>query len=65
MSTGTQTDAIAGRLGEHWDAWLAGGALCSEMEASALYVFGVHTWGRAGGVRLVHGHADQRPMNKR
>ena len=30
---------VAARLQERWHAWMAGGAICSEMEAAALYAF--------------------------
>lgn len=53
---------IAPRLHERWSAWMAGGALCSEMEAATLFIVASTLRVRGGGVMLVYGHADQRPM---
>lgn len=53
---------IAPRLRERWAAWMAGGALCSEMEAATLYIVAATLGVRAGGVMLVYGHPDQRAM---
>lgn len=41
---------VAGRLQERWKAWTEGGAICSEMEASALFVIGSINRVRTGGV---------------
>lgn len=53
---------VAKRLQERWAAWMAGGALCSEMEAATLYIVAASLGVRAGGIMLVAGHPDQRPM---
>lgn len=53
---------VADRLDRRWAAWMAGGALCSEMEAATLYIVAAALGVRAGGVMLVYGHPDQRPM---
>jgi uridine phosphorylase len=53
---------IAGQLAARWSAWMGGGALCSEMEAATLYIVASTLGVRAGGVMLVYGHPDQRPM---
>jgi uridine phosphorylase len=53
---------IANRLHERWAAWIAGGALCSEMEAATLYIVASTLRIRAGGIMMVGGHPDQRPM---
>lgn len=53
---------VAARLHDRWGAWRAGGALCSEMEAAALYVVAATLGVRAGGIMAVAGHPDQRPM---
>lgn len=46
---------MANYLHQRWDAWVAGGAICSEMEASVLFVLaGIHRK-RAGGVMMVIG----------
>lgn len=44
---------MAARLEERWKAWVAGGALCSEMESSILFVLASIYRKRAGGVLLV------------
>jgi uridine phosphorylase len=44
---------VAGRLHDRWKAWKMGGALCSEMEASIIFIIaGIHRK-RAGGVMLM------------
>ncbi len=53
---------IADELAARWRAWTAGGAICSEMEAATLYIVAATLGCRAGGVMLVYGHPDQRPM---
>jgi uridine phosphorylase len=46
---------MAARLAERWKAWKDGGAICSEMEASAvLIIAGIHRK-RAGGIMLIIG----------
>jgi len=37
---------------EHWQAWVQGGVLCSEMEAAALFVVSSVLGKRAGGLML-------------
>jgi uridine phosphorylase len=44
---------MASHLEERWNAWVAGGALCSEMESSALFILSSIYRKRAGGVMLV------------
>lgn len=46
---------VAQDLLNRWKAWEIGGALCSEMEASALFVIASMLRVRAGGVMAVHG----------
>jgi uridine phosphorylase len=46
---------VANDLLNRWRAWEIGGALCSEMEASALFVIASMLKVRAGGVMQVHG----------
>lgn len=55
---------VAARLRERWDAWMAGGAICSEMEAATLYVVASVLGVRAGGMMMVMGHPDQSPMTE-
>lgn len=53
---------VASRLQERWTAWMAGGAICSEMEASALFIVASTLGVRAGGIMMIFGHHDQAPM---
>jgi uridine phosphorylase len=53
---------VAGRLRDRWSAWMAGGAICSEMEAAALYIVAATLRVRAGGIMMILGHHDQSPM---
>ena len=46
---------MASRLKERWEAWVKGGALCSEMEAATLYVLARTLAKRAGGIMVAHG----------
>lgn len=41
---------LADRLRDRWAAWVAGGAICSEMEAAAIFVLGSIHRVRTGGV---------------
>jgi uridine phosphorylase len=53
---------VASQLSERWAAWIGGGAICSEMEAAALYIVSSVLRVRAGGLMMVMGHPDQSPM---
>jgi uridine phosphorylase len=45
---------LAERLHSRMQAWIAGGAICSEMEASTIFIIaGIHRK-RAGGVMVMH-----------
>ena len=44
---------VADHLIERWKAWRMGGALCSEMEAAAIFVLGSIYRVRTGGVMLI------------
>ena len=46
-----------------WKAWEIGGALCSEMEASALFVIASMLRVRASGVMMVHGVDPMPPLD--
>jgi uridine phosphorylase len=48
------TDRLLGR----WKAWEIGGAICSEMEASALFIIASMLRVRAGGVMAMHGEGE-------
>ncbi len=53
---------VARRLQDRWAAWMAGGAICSEMEAAALYIVAATLGVRAGAVAMILGHHDMAPM---
>jgi uridine phosphorylase len=55
---------VASRLEDRWTAWMAGGAICSEMEAAALYIVAASIGVRAGGIMMILGHPDQSPMTE-
>jgi uridine phosphorylase len=44
---------VANRLLDRWKAWVDGGAICSEMEAAAIFVISSILRLRAGGVMLM------------
>jgi uridine phosphorylase len=48
---------MAGMLAERWAAWVAGGAICSEMEASTIFIISAINRVRAGGIMQVHNDA--------
>lgn len=54
---------VAKRLQERWDAWMGGGAICSEMEAAGLYIVSQVLRVRATGIMMIMGHPDQSPMS--
>ena len=47
---------MANQLESRWKAWVAGGALCSEMEASTLFVVSSFLRARAGALMLAEAH---------
>ena len=49
---------VAAELAARWSAWRAGGALCSEMEAAAIFVVAATLGLRAGGLMLVAGNQE-------
>jgi len=53
---------VAKQLQDRWAAWMAGGAICSEMEAAALYIVAATLGVRAGGIMMIAGHHDMAPM---
>lgn len=53
---------LVSSIRERTEAWRAGGAICTEMEASALYALGSVRSVRTGGIMLIGGHPDQSPM---
>ena len=50
------------RLLARWKAWKMGGAVCSEMEASALFILGSIYKLRTGGVMLVTGNQESKEV---
>ena len=55
---------MAGYLHQRWNAWVAGGAICSEMEASALFILSSIYRKRAGAVTLIIG-SDIKTLKKK
>lgn len=49
---------LAGRLEDRWAAWIAGGAICSEMEAAAIFILGSIHRVRTGGVMHMWSEGD-------
>jgi uridine phosphorylase len=49
---------VADRLLERWKAWKMGGAICSEMESSTLFILGSIYNLRTGGVMLITGNQE-------
>lgn len=54
---------VARDLLDRWRAWEIGGAICSEMEASALFVIASMLRVRAGGVMMVHAKEPMPPLD--
>jgi uridine phosphorylase len=54
---------VARNLQDRWKAWEIGGAICSEMEASALFVIASMLRVRAGGVMMVHAKEPMPPLD--
>jgi uridine phosphorylase len=55
---------IAAELARRWDAWTAGGAICSEMEAATLFIVASTLRVRAGGVMLIYQNLDHQPPSE-
>lgn len=49
---------VTSRLLDRWRAWEVGGAICSEMEASTLFILASMLKVRAGGVMVMHGEGE-------
>jgi uridine phosphorylase len=54
----------ADRLISRWKAWKKGGAICSEMEASALFIISAIQRKRAGGVMLIAANQESDDPNE-
>ena len=55
---------MADHLKNRWKAWVDGGAVCSEMESSTLFIISSIHRKRAGGVMLMAGSADTQPKTE-
>lgn len=65
--TEPQRMPMAPWLEQRWNAWVAGGAICSEMEAAAIFILAGIYRKRAGGVMLMGGAdegADHIPLDE-
>jgi len=49
---------VADRLLSRWNAWKQGGAICSEMESSTIFILGSIYRKRTGGVMLIAGNQE-------
>lgn len=54
---------VADHLIERWKAWRMGGAICSEMEASTIFVVSSYLRKRAGGVMLIAANQESSDPN--
>ena len=52
---------LAAHLAQRWQAWTRGGAICSEMEAAALFIVASVLGVRAGAIVTIHPLHDGRP----
>ena len=52
---------VADRLQSRWQAWVKGGAICSEMESAALFIIASIHRKRAGGIMLMFGQEEPIP----
>jgi uridine phosphorylase len=55
---------LANHLKERWKAWEAGGAICSEMEAAAIFILASIYRKRAGGVMMIIGSDTETLLKK-
>jgi uridine phosphorylase len=53
---------VADQLLSRWQAWIAGGVLCSEMEAATIFVVSSILGKRAGGIMLVGSNRELPPL---
>ena len=56
---------LADALKAHWKAWVAGGAICSEMEAAAVFILSSIYRKRSGGVMTVIGNDTATMLQKK
>lgn len=57
----TERMPLADELQKRWDAWVKGGAICSEMEAAAIFILASIHRKRAGGVMMMVCHGEGLP----
>ncbi len=55
---------MAARLEDRWNAWVAGGAICSEMEAAAIFVLGSIHRVRTGGLMHMWSEGDDEDADR-
>jgi uridine phosphorylase len=53
---------VSEQLMNRWKAWIAGGVLCSEMEAASIFVLSSMLKKRAGGIMLVVANHELPPL---
>ena len=56
---------LASQLLARWKAWVDGGAICSEMEAAAIFIIASIQRVRAGGVMLMSSSPEQAPKTEK
>jgi uridine phosphorylase len=54
---------VADRLLQRWKAWKMGGAICSEMEAAAIFILGSIYRKRTGGIMLIVANQESKDPN--
>jgi uridine phosphorylase len=54
---------VSEHLLERWKAWKMGGAICSEMEASAIFIISSILRKRAGGIMLIAANQERNDPN--
>ena len=62
--TESQRMPMAAQLEARWKAWVEGGAICSEMEASAIFIIASIHRARAGGVMMMVGKDEGLPKDE-
>ena len=55
---------VSDYLLNRWNAWISGGAICSEMEASTIFIISNIHRKRAGGVMLMAGNSGHTPQTE-
>ena len=53
---------VSYELNQKWEAWVKGGVLCSEMEASTLFVVGSYRKLRTGALLVVYGDQNRQEV---